>query len=187
VHRICKGIPAIRTIRRAIDKRINPNTRREKRAFSIVASFHANYKKGAGDECWIWEGLRHPVSGYGIQQAGDKTVFKGVGRQAHRRAWYLSNGTKPPRGMSKNIMHTCDNPSCVNPAHLVLGTPKMNHDDAVKRAGKRMGRKKLSDQDVINIRSRYAGPSSCVALANEYGISSIHVYNVAMGYRRENV
>jgi hypothetical protein len=50
---------------------------------------------------------------------------------AHRLAWMLHHGKCPPRG--KVIMHVCDNPTCIEPQHLILGTYKDNFQDAIKK------------------------------------------------------
>lgn len=69
--------------------------------------------------CWKWTGALR--LGYGRFRVGDKKV------SSHRFSYELING-RIPKG--KIIMHTCDNPSCVNPNHLVLGTQKQNMRDA---------------------------------------------------------
>jgi len=74
----------------------------------------------ADSGCWEWQGA---ASGFGY---GDFRVSTRVGYRAHQYAWEWFNGPITP-GMF--VMHSCDNPKCVNPAHLKLGTPKDNNQD----------------------------------------------------------
>jgi hypothetical protein len=83
------------------------------------------------DECWVWTGQK--IRGYGRLSVGAKEE-KSVG--AHRFSWELHNKQKIPDG--KFVMHSCDNPSCVNPDHLSIGSPKENYDDMVLK-----GRRKV--------------------------------------------
>jgi len=76
-------------------------------------------KKGP-DECWEFIG-RKDAHGYGHFETGTKTM------RAHRYAYEISHDIIIPYG--KYVLHKCDNPSCVNPAHLFLGTQSDNMKD----------------------------------------------------------
>jgi len=72
------------------------------------------------DDCWLWTACR-TTHGY-----GQFRPERSRGAQAHRVAWELTNGPIPA-GML--VLHRCDNPPCVNPAHLFLGTQSDNMRD----------------------------------------------------------
>lgn len=92
-----------------------------------IAAFWAKVDKSGGDDaCWIWTAFRLRA-GYGL--------FKWYGKDtgAHRVSWELAHGAIPD-GLW--VLHNCpggDNPACVNPAHLWLGTQQDNTDDMVKK------------------------------------------------------
>ena len=78
---------------------------------------------GAKDECWEWtDGC--DGDGYGVVGAGGKTV------RAHRVAWEVAHGPIPD---GVHVLHQCDNPPCINPAHLFLGTQADNMADKVAK------------------------------------------------------
>ena len=83
--------------------------------------------------------------GYGLLRVAS-TGSKKTG--AHRIAWVLENGDLPPEVL---VLHRCDNPSCVNPDHLFLGSPKENTEDMVKKNrhawGKPLPWQKLNAED----------------------------------------
>jgi hypothetical protein len=125
-------------------------------------------------ECWTWTGFRDP-NGYGRimirEPQGNRPSL------AHRVAWELVNGPIP-EGM--NLCHHCDNPPCVRPDHLFLGTDADNMADASRKGrttfGERGPAAKLTEQDAKDIRARYAaGGISQQTLAKEYGLAQATV------------
>lgn len=125
---------------------------------------------GGDDACWEWQAARDH-KGYGWIAIDRKM------RRAHTIAYRLAKG-EPPNGHI--VRHTCDNPPCCNPSHLLNGTRKDNgHDASVRnrfndRKGSLNPRSKLSEEDVSNCRSRYKPwdkHNGIRALSIEYGIN----------------
>lgn len=119
------------------------------------------------DGCWLFTGTNNGM-GYGVIRIG------GEQQKAHRVAYvlYVNN---IPEGIC--ICHTCDNPICVNPAHLFAGTQKDNMQDMKAKGrhgyGETNSRAKLKEHQVIEIRKRYATDKYIrqEILAKEYNIS----------------
>ena len=131
-------------------------------------------KRGDG-ECWNWTGTLQG-GGYGHFGSAGKTYL------AHRFSYTLAKG-EIPEGMV--VRHTCDNPKCVNPSHLLVGTHQDNSNDAVERGrtarGERSGVAKLTEADVVEIRARYADGQSMSGIARDLGASRDSVRAVAEG------
>lgn len=83
------------------------------------------------NECWEWQGTKSRK--YGVMRVDGK--LKG----AHRISYNIFKGEIPLRML---ICHHCDNPSCINPQHLFLGTYKDNYDDYKKKSRLRLGQNK---------------------------------------------
>lgn len=127
--------------------------------------------------CWLWSGSLD-YNGYGNTK---KMTLDGyVLRCAHRVMYYLSNGSF---NYKMFVCHLCDNPSCVNPQHLFLGTSKNNSEDMVRkgRASKGTNRPtcKLTELQVLEIREKYKkGIYTTRSLAKEYGLDYGNVHKI---------
>lgn len=101
--------------------------------------------KQVGD-CLEWQAGKNQ-HGYGTFKVGGK------GWLAHRASWFIFKGQDP--GALK-VLHKCDNPACVSPAHLFLGTQVDNIDDMVKKGrnikGESVPNAKLTETDVLEVR-----------------------------------
>ena len=125
-------------------------------------------------ECWEWQGAINWY-GYGI------IIINGKQVRAHRLSYELS--VKPiPQDMI--ILHTCDNPPCVNPAHLVCGTKMDNNRDAHRKGRRARGEKshlvKITEDDAINIINDNRPQH---VIAKEYSIAQGQVSRIKTGKR----
>jgi hypothetical protein len=110
--------------------------------------FWEKVDKRGPDGCWLWT-ANHNSKGYGkIASLDGKSRME----YAHRISYQMHYGAFDP---SLSVCHTCDNPSCVNPAHLFLGTAKDNAEDMIAKGrspkGSRAGQSKLTEADVEKI------------------------------------
>lgn len=116
--------------------------------------------------CQNWPGAKNKA-GYGVTWHNNKWAY------AHRVVAKAKKG--------EVVMHTCDNPSCVNPAHLKLGTHKQNSEDMVKKQRQMYGEKcplsKLNAHEVLAIRQlMWCKPSREVA--KMFNISKTNVLDI---------
>jgi len=128
--------------------------------------------------CWEWQ-LCLDKSGYGWVCYMDKR------ERAHRLSFILLSNPSKEVTIEKGMLvcHTCDNPKCVNPTHLWLGTYKDNWDDSVHKnrntKGEAHGLSKLTDDDVLDIRYKYStGFWTQTKLALEFGVDQSTISDV---------
>lgn len=89
----------------------------------LADRFWAKVDRRGEDECWLWLGAHDGRYGQ---------LWKdGRNQRAHRISWEIHHGVEFPDGM--DACHTCDTPSCVNPAHIFPGTPSDNARDALAK------------------------------------------------------
>lgn len=131
-------------------------------------------KTDTPDGCWIWVGARSG-GGYGHLN------YKGEYLDAHRLSYEMNVGPVPE---GKCVLHDCDNPPCIRPNHLFLGTKKDNAIDMVEkgrsrqqtmpwtiRRGEEQAQAKLTEEEVLVIRAQAEVGSSKVRLAARFGVS----------------
>lgn len=125
--------------------------------------------------CLEWAGAVNR-DGYGVLK------LNGKGWRAHRLSWALNFGPIPP-GMV--IHHVCDNPTCVAPSHLSLGTQQSNQLDKVRKGRQAIrennGRSKLTENDIVAIRERLSCGIAKMAIAEEFGVSARAIYKIDKG------
>ncbi len=129
------------------------------------------------DGCWIWLG--------GIRRKGYGMVnINGKSEQAHRASYQISVG-EIPQGLC--VCHTCDNPPCVNPKHLFIGTHAENRRDAATKGrlprGEKHSQAKLSEANVMDIVKLLAIGKSHSTIAGIFGVSASMIGSIN---RREN-
>ena len=142
---------------------------------TIQERFEAKFTKSDG--CWEWKAYKRRDS-YGW------FWFAGRIQLAHRVSYQLYVG-EIPNGLC--VCHRCDNPGCVNPAHLFLGTIADNMRDCNNKgrgtdtSGEKNGHSKLIEAQVIEIRVKYANGATQVNLAKEFGVAQTTISNIVCG------
>lgn len=145
---------------------------------SLEECFWEKCVKAGQEECWVWTGA--------IGHAG-RANFRG--RSAPRVAWELVNGSPG----KLYVCHHCDNPACVNPSHLFLGTQKDNMGDCARKGrrskksrawpGERHHNAKLTASDVHDMRWLAGLGVTRNTLADEFGVSYTQARRIVLGQR----
>lgn len=126
--------------------------------------FDKKVEKSKG--CWIWKGSKSR-NGYGRFSLFAKEFY------AHRASYEIHVGPIPSGFI---VLHSCDNPTCVNPDHLKAGTTQDNIEDKVGKLrhnfGERHYASKLNKKDVLRIRKDYSEGQTLSLIAKSYGVST---------------
>lgn len=140
----------------------------KKRFIPFETRFWSKVNISTEGSCWNWTACVNAL-GYGIISRSRKANI------ASRISWELKHGPIPD-GLC--ILHKCDNPRCVNPNHLFLGTRPENTADMIKKGrakhnrGELSGRAKLTRDQVVEIRHLYASVNfSQSELGKQFGVS----------------
>jgi hypothetical protein len=140
-----------------------------------VARFRKFVPTAEPDDCWEWRSTRNR-RGYG------KFWLDGRTDLAHRVSYRMHKGSIPA---GLQVRHSCDNPPCVNPDHLLIGTGKDNALDALERdryrRGSGNGRAKLTESEVRAIRHDWQHGATQVSMARRYGVSRAAIQWVLNG------
>lgn len=147
----------------------------------ITTEFQARFwsKVHRSEGCWEWTGA-HSACGYGQLRS------RGVTYYAHRVSMQIAGV-----GLDEStwVLHHCDNPPCVRPDHLFLGTPKDNSQD-MNSKGRGRGKPhpgetncnaKLTEREVFEIRSLYAEGQRQVDLARRFGVTQANISIIVRG------
>lgn len=144
-------------------------------------NFYVRVLKHPGRGCWEWTGPKNN-KGYGM------AYVRELGRRmsAHRASFTLSNG-EIPDGLW--VLHKCDNPACVKPSHLFLGTPKDNVKDMFDKGravctgskGAANPNALMTDEQVTSIRKDYVSGVPLDAICARYGITRTIMHDYTGG------
>ena len=134
-------------------------------ARTLQERFDEKYIPEPMSGCWLWIGAIYDRRlGYG------KISVDGKRQYAHRMSWELHNDRLAGKG---HVLHKCDNPTCVNPAHLYLGDQAQNNRDRDERGrhvalrGTHNGMAKLTDSQIREIRD---SSLSSIRIAPSFGV-----------------
>lgn len=133
------------------------------------------------EDCWNWNGRLNSY-GYGVISLNGKFV------KAHRVSYELTHNYK--LCPAECILHSCDNPKCVNPHHLRIGTQRDNINDMIVRKRNKFFEKgsahpnsKLSDTDIRNIKAMLEQKIPQHAIAKQYDICQQTISKINLNER----
>lgn len=140
--------------------------------------------------CIEWTGGSRNEHGYGQFSVKGNKAFPCRMQLAHRVAWYLHTGQLP----DGHVLHSCDNPACVNPEHLRIGDQFANMQDCVSRGrhgggarpGERHHQAKLTAEQVREIRA-LGGVQTQRTLAKRFGVSGTTIGAILRGRNWKSV
>lgn len=149
----------------------------------ILARLHKYIIQIPFSDCHYWIGALGRKNGYGCFQIREKGNRENCYQyKVHRLMYEFYKGSTG----DKHVLHVCDNPQCVNPDHLFLGTHQDNINDMIKKgrscAGSKHPHAKLKPEHILEIRKLYAeGGHTTRSLGARYGVDSKHIHNIVTG------
>ncbi len=126
---------------------------------------------GSPTDCWLWDGAIGS-DGYGRVRRSGRTY------SAHRYAYRLFKGPIP-EGLC--VLHRCDEPRCINPTHLFLGTKLDNSRDMQRKGRQGYSAHKLTAEQVRELRARLEAGESKRSLSEAFGVCRSTVQDIASG------
>jgi len=161
-------------------RRLNGGSMKVKVAIPLAIRFWDKVQLSEG--CWTWTGAT-TGHGYGVLSKGRDV--EGL-ISAHRLAYKITYGPIP---CGMNVCHKCDNPRCVRPDHLFLGTQKDNVLDMINKGRQRYkvcygedhGCAKLTTTQVIEIRDELKNGTRQVDLAARYSVTQATISHIKLG------
>jgi hypothetical protein len=138
---------------------------------SVEVRISAFTNRSMSDECWEWTGS---VGGTGYA----RVQVAGYSQEVTRLLLGLEQGDHRIK------MHTCDNPPCVNPSHLLIGTPQDNNDDMWSKGrgkpphGSSHHFAKLTEDDVLSIRTQVLAGSTQRVMGRRFGVDQSTISNI---------
>ena len=142
-----------------------------------IDRFNAKWKLDEATKCWEWTGAHMP-KGYG------QIKIPGTRKQiyAHRLSFLIHRGQIPP---TKCVLHHCDNPKCVNPEHLFVGTQLTNAIDMAQKMrhvyGERQPNAKLTDDQVREIHKLITLGVTQKRVAEMFNVHPMHISRIRRG------
>lgn len=128
------------------------------------------------EDCWLWIGYRDP-QGYGRLNVGNRPLL------AHRLSYEQKYGSIPD---GKILCHKCDNPQCVNPDHMFVGTQAdniadMEHKGRARKVGRAGSKHSMAVLSEAQARKIKFGQEPASKMADRYGVTTTTIYEIRTG------
>lgn len=148
----------------------------------IVCNFYRHFIIDDGDKCWNWQGSVRGYNHYGECTAHRPGTPRFIREAAHRLSYKIHYGNIPT---NMDVCHKCDNPRCVNPGHLFLGSRKDNMQDCLKKGRFIIGSKhkhaKLTEDVVREARLLKIEGTTYDVLEKKYNVNRMTLHAAITG------
>lgn len=144
-----------------------------------VERFHEKWTLNKETGCWEWNASLN-ANGYGqMKRPGERTNYL-----AHRLSYEIHYGQIPE---DKMVCHTCDNPKCVKPSHLFIGTALDNNRDAASKERSTMHNARLNPEKVEAILLMSEQGISQSKIGRSFGVNQQAIFKIVHGLRWKHV